>query len=82
MRLIVAGHEACTPDEFTELALGFGLDAELFTGTPDESPLERQARLDARREIVRDLDPTARKFADRLLRSADRVRALTWRAAA
>ncbi|MDH6132852.1 hypothetical protein P3T37_002238 [Kitasatospora sp. MAA4] len=80
MRLIVAGQEACTPDEFEELA--FGIDAELFTGTDDESEQERAARLAAARDILSDLRPDEAWYARRLLRGAERRRVLTWKAAA
>ncbi|MFF2659452.1 hypothetical protein ACFVUH_19070 [Kitasatospora sp. NPDC058032] len=82
MKLIVAGQDAATPGEFAELALGFGIDAELFTGSETESPEEMRARLDAARDILRDLDPPAARFASALMRKAERRRALTWRAAA
>ncbi|MFI9327804.1 hypothetical protein ACIGZJ_09690 [Kitasatospora sp. NPDC052868] len=82
MKLIVAGQDAVTQDEFAELAFGFGVDAELFTGTEDESPIERLARLDAARDILRDLDPPAARFASGLMRTAERRRVQTWKAAA
>ncbi|MEV6978749.1 hypothetical protein [Kitasatospora sp. NPDC093806] len=82
MKLIVAGQDAVTPGEFTELALGFGIDAELFTGSETESPEQRRIRLDAAWDILRDLDPPAARFASALMRTAARRRALTWKAAA
>ncbi|AUY50977.1 hypothetical protein [Streptomyces sp. CB01881] len=82
MKLIVAGQDAATPDEFAELAFGFGIDAELFTGTETETTEERRARLDAARDILRDLDPPAARFASALMRTAERRRVQTWRAAA
>ncbi|MFB7617141.1 hypothetical protein [Kitasatospora sp. NPDC056181] len=82
MRLIVAGQEAMTPAEFAELAFGFGFDAELFTGTEDETADERRARLDAARDILRDLDGPAAGFASALMHTAERRRVQTWRAAA
>ncbi|MEV7023234.1 hypothetical protein [Kitasatospora sp. NPDC093558] len=82
MKLIVAGQDAVTPDEFAELAFGFGIDAELFTGTENETPEDRLARLDVAREILRDLDGPAARFASGLMRTAERRRVLAWRAAA
>ncbi|MEU6967358.1 hypothetical protein AB0A71_06385 [Kitasatospora aureofaciens] len=82
MKLIVAGQEAATPDEFAELAFGYGIDAELFTGTEDETAEDRRARLDVAREILRDLDGPAARFASALMRTAERRRVLTWKAAA
>ncbi|MEV6464696.1 hypothetical protein [Kitasatospora sp. NPDC051702] len=82
MKLIVAGQEAMTPAEFAELAFGYGIDAELFTGTEDESAEDRQARLDVAREILRDLDGPAARFASSLMRTAERRRVLTWKVAA
>ncbi|MFG3050937.1 hypothetical protein ACGFZP_08290 [Kitasatospora sp. NPDC048239] len=82
MKLIVAGQDAATPDEFAELAFGFGLDAELFTGSETETAEERRVRLDAARDILRDLDPPAARFASALMRTAERRRVQTWRAAA
>ncbi|MFF2076356.1 hypothetical protein ACFVXG_16545 [Kitasatospora sp. NPDC058162] len=82
MKLIVAGQDAATPDEFAELALGVGVDAELFTGSEDETAEDRRARLDAAREILRDLDGPAARFASALMRKAERRRVLTWKAAA
>ncbi|MFE2721333.1 hypothetical protein [Kitasatospora sp. NPDC059327] len=80
MKLIVAGQDALSLTEFAELA--FGIDAELFTGTDDESPIDRLARLDAARDILRDLDPQAARFASALMRTAERRRAQAWKAAA
>ncbi|MFJ9772720.1 hypothetical protein ACIRVF_16005 [Kitasatospora sp. NPDC101157] len=82
MKLIVAGQEAATPDEFAELAFGYGIDAELFTGTEDETAEDRRVRLDVAREILRDLDGPAARFASALMRTAERRRVLTWKAAA
>ncbi|MFJ1932689.1 hypothetical protein ACIOGZ_08450 [Kitasatospora sp. NPDC088160] len=82
MKLIVAGQDAMTPAEFAELALGFGVDAELFTGSGTESAEERLARLDAARDILRDLPAPAARFASALMRTAERSRVLTWKAAA
>ncbi len=82
MKLIVAGQQAMTLAEFAELALGIGIDAELFLGPEDESPTERLVRLDAAGDILRDLDPPAARFASALMRTAERRRAQTWKAAA
>ncbi|MFF2075386.1 hypothetical protein ACFVXG_11625 [Kitasatospora sp. NPDC058162] len=88
MKLIVAGHKAATPEEFAELAFGtgadfgFGVDTELFDGTTDTSAEDRRARLDAAREILRDLPAPAARFASALMRTAERRWVLTWKAAA
>ncbi|MFE7526163.1 hypothetical protein ACFU7Y_10615 [Kitasatospora sp. NPDC057542] len=82
MKLIVAGQDAVTPDEFAELALGVGIDAELFTGSEDETAEDRRVRLDAARDILRDLDGPTARFASALMRTAERRRVLTWKAAA
>lgn len=82
MKLIVAGQEAMTRAEFAELAFGFGIDAELFTGAEDESAEDRRARLDVAREILRDLDGPAARFASSLMRTAERRRVQAWKAAA
>ncbi|MFJ9605457.1 hypothetical protein ACIRS1_03775 [Kitasatospora sp. NPDC101176] len=82
MKLIVAGQDAATPDEFAELAFGFGVDADLFAGVEGESADERRARLDVAQEVLRDLDGPAARFASGLMRTAERRRVLTWRAAA
>ncbi|MFJ2191116.1 hypothetical protein ACIOJE_24830 [Kitasatospora sp. NPDC087861] len=82
MKLIVAGQDAATPDEFAELALGFGIDAELFTGTEDETPEDRRARLDVAQAVLRDLDGPAARFASSLMHTAGRCRVRTWKAAA
>ncbi len=70
MKCIVAGHVAVTVTEFTELALG--IDLELFTGPALETPLEREARLDAAREILAELresDPESAAYAEALMRT-------------
>ncbi|MDB1086462.1 hypothetical protein PJ985_02615 [Streptomyces sp. ACA25] len=54
MKDIVAGHVALTVTDHLELALG--TDLELFLGVPDESESEREARLDAARDMLAD-DP-------------------------
>ncbi|MEV0191872.1 hypothetical protein AB0I39_25470 [Kitasatospora purpeofusca] len=88
MKLIVAGQEAATPEEFAELAFGtgadygFGVDTELFDGTADSTAEDRVIRLDVARAVLRDLDPLAARFASALMRTAERRRVLTWRAAA
>lgn len=82
MKLIVAGQEAMTPAEFAELAFGYGIDAELFTGTEDETAEDRRARLDVAREILRDLDGPAARFASALMRTAERRRVQAWKVAA
>ncbi|MFF1793995.1 hypothetical protein ACFVXQ_07140 [Kitasatospora sp. NPDC058263] len=82
MKLIVAGQQAMTLAEFAELAIGIGIDAELFIGPEDESPLERLARLDAAQDILRDLAPPTARFASALMRTAERSRARTWKVAA
>nr|BFD92234.1 hypothetical protein KitaXyl93_35940 [Kitasatospora sp. Xyl93] len=82
MNLIVAGQRAMTRAEFAELAFGFGIDAELFTGTEDETAEDQLARLDVAREVLRDLDPPAARFASALMRNAERRRVQAWKAAA
>ncbi|MGW7443312.1 hypothetical protein [Kitasatospora sp. NPDC054795] len=88
MKLIVAGQEAATPEEFAELAFGtgadfgFGVDTELFDGSADSSDEDRVVRLDVARAVLRDLDGPAASFASALMRTAERRRVLTWKAAA
>lgn len=53
MRSYIGHQEVRSEDEFTELA--YGLDRELFLGTPDETPAARAARLDAARDVLEDL---------------------------
>jgi hypothetical protein len=68
---MVAGHEAATADEF--VALAFGIDRELFTGTPDETPMDREARMDVAAAVLGELyesDPEAWRYARELLRTA------------
>ncbi|MFJ1832122.1 hypothetical protein, partial [Streptomyces sp. NPDC088178] len=70
MKNIVAGHEAVTAAEFTELALG--IDLELFTGSATESAMERAARLDVAHEVLTELresDPETAAYAESLLRT-------------
>ncbi|MEU6160951.1 hypothetical protein [Streptomyces sp. NPDC047130] len=52
MRTFIGGHQAVTPDDFIELALGTPL--ELWLGVEGESEVERAARLDAARDILAD----------------------------
>lgn len=54
MRTYIGRHQAVTPDEFVELALG--TPVELWLGVEGESAQERAARLDAARDILAD-DP-------------------------
>ncbi|MFF7994192.1 hypothetical protein ACFZDG_30980 [Kitasatospora xanthocidica] len=82
MKLYVGGQEALTPREFAELALGIGIDVELFAGGEDETAEEQAARLDAARDILRDLDGPAAAFGSALMHTAERSRARTWKAAA
>ncbi|MFD8483197.1 hypothetical protein [Kitasatospora sp. NPDC059673] len=83
MKTIVAGQEALGAEELRELALGVGVDAELFAGVPGESPEEERARLDVAREVERELDLAARGVARRLMRAgAERRRVLAWKAVA
>ncbi|MEV7182680.1 hypothetical protein [Kitasatospora sp. NPDC093102] len=88
MKLIVAGQEAATPEEFAELAFGtgadfgFGVDTELFDGSADTTDEDRIVRLDVARAVLRDLDGPAARFASALMRTAERRRVLTWKAAA
>lgn len=53
MRTYIGHHEVVTGAEFDELA--YGIDRDLFLGTPGETPTERAARLDAARDILDDL---------------------------
>ncbi|MGW3179677.1 hypothetical protein ACWDD9_10470 [Kitasatospora sp. NPDC001119] len=82
MKLYVGDQEALTPLEFAELALGVGIDVELFIGTEDETAEDRLVRLDAARDILRDLDGPAAGFGSALMYTAERYRARTWKAAA
>ncbi|MFF2383085.1 hypothetical protein [Streptomyces sp. NPDC058108] len=50
--MFVAGHEALSTDDFVELALG--TPVELWLGVEGESELEREARMDAARDILAD----------------------------
>lgn len=54
MRSYISGHQALTPADFIELALG--TPVELWLGVEGESEVERAARLDAARDILAD-DP-------------------------
>jgi hypothetical protein len=69
MKCIVAGHQALSPSEFAELALG--TPVELWLGVEGESDEERAARLDAARDIL--TDPEYRGLPDDLVRLAARV---------
>ncbi|MEU2059411.1 hypothetical protein [Streptomyces sp. NPDC013455] len=69
MKYIVAGHEAVTDAEFTELALG--TPVELWLGVKGETAEERAARLDAARDILS--DPQFCDLPDDLIRLAARV---------
>ncbi|MFF8968217.1 hypothetical protein [Streptomyces sp. NPDC014995] len=69
MKCIVAGHQALSPAEFAELALG--TPVELWLGVEGESDEERAARLDAARDIL--ADPEYRGLPDDLVRLAARV---------
>ncbi|WP_370118890.1 hypothetical protein [Streptacidiphilus sp. MAP12-33] len=68
---MVAGHEATSAEDFVALALG--IDRELFTGTPDETPMDREARMDVASAILAELyenDRAAWRYARELLRTA------------
>ncbi|MFF0042574.1 hypothetical protein ACFYRG_41290 [Streptomyces mirabilis] len=52
LRTFVAGHVALSTDDFVELALG--TPVELWLGVEGESEMEREARLDAARDILAD----------------------------
>ncbi|MGW3021216.1 hypothetical protein [Streptomyces longwoodensis] len=69
MKYIVAGREAVNTAEFAELALGTPL--ELWFGVDGESEQEREARLDAARDILS--DPEFSNLPDDLIRLAARV---------
>jgi hypothetical protein len=64
VRTFIGGHQAVTPDDFIELALGTPL--ELWLGVEGENEAERAARLDAARDILADnpeLPDTASRIA-------------------
>ncbi|MFJ2868810.1 hypothetical protein [Kitasatospora sp. NPDC087314] len=82
MKLYVGGQEALSPLEFAELAFGVGIDIELFVGSEDESAEDRAVRLDAARDILRDLDGPAAGFGTALMHTAERCRMRPWKAAA
>ncbi|MFI1518349.1 hypothetical protein [Kitasatospora cineracea] len=83
MELIVAGQRALGARELMELAFGVGVDAELFAGVEGESDQEAAARLDVAREVLRELDFTARSVARQLMQAgAERGRVQAWKAAA
>ncbi|RPE33749.1 hypothetical protein [Kitasatospora cineracea] len=83
MELIVAGQRALGTRELMELAFGVGVDAELFVGVEGESDQEAKARLDVAREVLRELDFTARSVARWLMQAgAERGRVQAWKAAA
>ncbi len=83
MKTIVAGQEALGAEELKELAFGVGVDADLFAGVPGESPGQEAARLDVAREVLRELDFTARSVARRLMGAgAERSRVRAWKVAA
>ncbi|QJT03178.1 hypothetical protein G9272_25245 [Streptomyces asoensis] len=69
MKCIVAGHQALSPSEFAELALG--TPVELWLGVEGETDEERAARLDAARDIL--TDPEFSSLPDDLVRLAARV---------
>lgn len=50
--MLVAGHEALSTNDFVELALG--TPVELWLGVEGESEMEREARMDAARDILAD----------------------------
>ncbi|MEU3007870.1 hypothetical protein [Streptomyces sp. NPDC007020] len=50
MRSYISGHQAVTPSDYVELALG--TPVELWLGVEGESEMERAARLDAARDIL------------------------------
>ncbi|MFD8390529.1 hypothetical protein ACFV2N_15300 [Streptomyces sp. NPDC059680] len=52
LRTFVAGHEALNTNDFVELALG--TPVELWLGVEGESEMEREARMDAARDILAD----------------------------
>nr|WP_095852605.1 hypothetical protein [Streptomyces sp. Ag82_O1-15] len=52
MRTFVAGHQALNTNDFVELALG--TPVELWLGVEGESEMEREARMDAARDILAD----------------------------
>lgn len=52
LRTFVAGHQALNTNDFVELALG--TPVELWLGVEGESEMEREARMDAARDILAD----------------------------
>ncbi|MGW6902027.1 hypothetical protein ACWGF2_36405 [Streptomyces sp. NPDC054919] len=52
MRAFIGGHEVVSDTEFVELALGTPVD--LWLGVEGESQVEREARMDAARDILAD----------------------------
>ncbi|MFH9960324.1 hypothetical protein ACH4PR_02970 [Streptomyces mirabilis] len=52
LRTFVAGHEVLNTNDFVELALG--TPVELWLGVEGESEMEREARMDAARDILAD----------------------------
>lgn len=52
LRTFVAGHQALSTNDFVELALG--TPVELWLGVEGESEMEREARMDAARDILAD----------------------------
>ncbi|MEU2585626.1 hypothetical protein ABZ612_22240 [Streptomyces avermitilis] len=52
LRTFVAAHEVLNTNDFVELALG--TPVELWLGVEGESEMEREARMDAARDILAD----------------------------
>ncbi|MET7544753.1 hypothetical protein ABZS94_03080 [Streptomyces sp. NPDC005500] len=52
MRAFIGGHEVVSDTDFVELALGTPVD--LWLGVEGESEMEREARMDAARDILAD----------------------------
>lgn len=68
MRTIVAGRQAITKLEFSELALGF---SALFEGVDGESAMERATRLDVARDVLTELWREDRELAEHAARLLD-----------
>ncbi|MER5916841.1 hypothetical protein ABT124_42390 [Streptomyces sp. NPDC001982] len=69
MRTYVGHQQAVSAEEFVELALG--TPVELWLGLEGESEMEREARLDAARDIL--ADPEYRSLPDDVARIAAEV---------
>jgi hypothetical protein len=69
MRMYIGRQQAVSVDDFVELALG--TPVELWLGAEDESEVEREARMDAARDIL--ADPEYSDLPDSVARVAAEV---------